>query len=218
MDNLIMLSHFGDACANSFLGFIPWNFYLQMDPANNCEITNFYLLGGNSGIILILLAILDDLFRAVGLLAVAFTIFAGAKFVLSQGSPDEAAKARTTGINALVGLGISMIAIAVTSFVGNQVGNQGGGSVGNHISLGNLPNPTNAAGGDLIHVALTISFGILGAIAFLIIVIAGLQYVLAQGDAQATAKAKNTIIYALVGLVLAIVAQSIVSFAVNIHP
>jgi len=62
---------------------------------------------------------------------------------------------------------------------------------------------------------LGIVFSILGALALLIIVISGLRYILAGGDPQRTAKAKQGIIYALVGLAIAISARAIVAFVVN---
>lgn len=62
---------------------------------------------------------------------------------------------------------------------------------------------------------LMVAFGILGALSVLIIVIAALQYVLSAGDAQKVAKAKDAIIYALVGLVVAILAYSIVAFVLD---
>jgi hypothetical protein len=55
-------------------------------------------------------------------------------------------------------------------------------------------------------------FGIFGAVAFLFIVIGGFRYVISSGDPKNTAKAKNTIIYALVGLVITISADAIVNF------
>lgn len=62
---------------------------------------------------------------------------------------------------------------------------------------------------------LQLVFGLLGAIALLMVTIGGLKYVSSQGDPQATAKAKNTILYAIVGLVVAIAAFSIVTFVVQ---
>ena len=58
-------------------------------------------------------------------------------------------------------------------------------------------------------------FGIMGAVALLVITIAGFKYVLSQGNPQETAKAKNTILYALIGLVVAILAFNIVKFVVG---
>lgn len=64
-------------------------------------------------------------------------------------------------------------------------------------------------------VILGVVFTIIGALALLMIVISGLRYILAGGDAQKTAKAKEGIVYALVGLVVALTAQAIVSFVVG---
>lgn len=54
-----------------------------------------------------------------------------------------------------------------------------------------------------------------GLVSVLLILIGGLRYVLSSGDPQATAGAKNTIIYAIVGLIIAIVARSIVVFVLT---
>jgi hypothetical protein len=59
---------------------------------------------------------------------------------------------------------------------------------------------------------LQIVFGLAGSIAVLVIVIAGIMFILSQGDPQKSAKARNTIIYAGVGLGLMVSAFSIVSF------
>jgi hypothetical protein len=81
------------------------------------------------------------------------------------------------------------------------------------IQPGGLPQ----AGADpsAIQTILSITFGILGAFAFLMIVIAGLRYMVAAGDPQKTAQARNTIVFALVGLAIAISAQVIVAFVVK---
>lgn len=59
---------------------------------------------------------------------------------------------------------------------------------------------------------LQIAIGIIAAISLLFIVVGGLRYVLSDGDPQNASKAKSTIIYALIGLVIAISAQAIISF------
>lgn len=74
--------------------------------------------------------------------------------------------------------------------------------------------PTVSANSDNIKTALSLTLGAVGAICVLIITIAGIQYVISQGDPQQTAKAKNTIIYAFVGLVIVMAAFSIVRYVV----
>ncbi len=57
--------------------------------------------------------------------------------------------------------------------------------------------------------------GLLGSIAFIIMIVAGFKYVTSRGDPQAIAKAKNTIIYAAVGLVISVSAYTIVAFVIS---
>jgi hypothetical protein len=56
---------------------------------------------------------------------------------------------------------------------------------------------------------------LLGAIAVIMIVIGGIRYTTSNGDSSAIASAKNTILYAVVGLVVAIMAYAIVNFVVR---
>lgn len=72
--------------------------------------------------------------------------------------------------------------------------------------------PKTGADSSIIETLLTLTFSVMGAVAFLVIVIAGMQYVLSRGDADKAAKARNTIIYAAIGLVIAVMAFTIVRF------
>ena len=81
------------------------------------------------------------------------------------------------------------------------------------IKAEGLPKP--AADSASIADILSIVFSIIGALALLVIVISGLRYILATGDPQKTAKAKEGIVYALVGLAVALMAQAIVVFVVK---
>lgn len=63
--------------------------------------------------------------------------------------------------------------------------------------------------------AMRLAFGLAGGIALIIVTVAGFKYVLSQGNPQETAKAKNTILYALIGLVVSALAYSIVTFFVT---
>jgi hypothetical protein len=78
------------------------------------------------------------------------------------------------------------------------------------LSLSGIPH-ANATQGTLQSI-LGVFFGILGAIAVLMIVIAGFRYIVSAGDAGAAAKARNGVLYACVGLVIAIAAEVIVQF------
>jgi hypothetical protein len=77
-----------------------------------------------------------------------------------------------------------------------------------------LPTP-GASAGNLQNI-LQIIFGVLALVAILVIIIwGGLRFVTAQGDPQEVAKARNTIIYAGIGLGVAVSGEIIVSFVLN---
>lgn len=60
---------------------------------------------------------------------------------------------------------------------------------------------------DLVRVAALVAVGF--------VIYGGIQYVISQGSPDATNRAKNTIINALIGLVLAVVAAGLISFIGN---
>lgn len=75
--------------------------------------------------------------------------------------------------------------------------------------------PQVSAGTPELQQILQIVFGISAALAVLFVVIGALRFVVSDGDPQDTARARNTIIYALIGLLIALAAEAIVSFALN---
>lgn len=81
------------------------------------------------------------------------------------------------------------------------------------VCIDHLPN--TPANGDTVQTILTIVIRVIAAVALLFVVIGGIRYVLSQGDPGAVSKAKATIVYALIGLVVAIVAQAIVVFVIR---
>jgi hypothetical protein len=56
---------------------------------------------------------------------------------------------------------------------------------------------------------------ILGAISVIMIIIGGLRYVISGGDSSAVSAAKNTILYAIVGVIVAILAYAIINFVIG---
>lgn len=59
---------------------------------------------------------------------------------------------------------------------------------------------------------LPVVFAVAGVVAMLVIVIAGIQFMLSRGDPQKAATARNAVIYAVIGLTLSTLAFSIVRF------
>lgn len=55
-------------------------------------------------------------------------------------------------------------------------------------------------------------FGIMGSIAVIVVIVGGLQYVLSAGDPKRTARAKETILYAIIGIVISLSAYAVVAY------
>lgn len=56
---------------------------------------------------------------------------------------------------------------------------------------------------------------IIGAISVIMLIIGGIRYVVSGGDSGAVTSAKNTILYAVVGIVVAILAYALVNFVIG---
>jgi Type IV secretion system pilin len=116
-----LLQYFGATCSHSFFGIPPWYKYLiaagKLD--DTCRVTNLKIPDDLS---LVALGIVDILLRLAGLVAVGYVIYGGIQYVVSQGEPDRTKRAQGTIVNALIGLAITIVSVAIVSFIGNKVG------------------------------------------------------------------------------------------------
>lgn len=73
---------------------------------------------------------------------------------------------------------------------------------------------TNLVGGpnSLIKTVSNVLLFVLGAIAVIMIIIGGIRYVISNGDSSQITSAKNTIMYSVIGLIVALLAYAIVNF------
>ena len=119
-------------CSNNvtFFGLEPWYKFLPVAVDNSkngtgrCEVSlaDHPILGNKSFVLLIALAILDDLVRVAALVSLFYVIYGGIQYTTSQGSPDSTTKARQTILNALIGLTLALLAVSIVNFVGNHIG------------------------------------------------------------------------------------------------
>jgi hypothetical protein len=71
------------------------------------------------------------------------------------------------------------------------------------------------AQGGVFQVASNTLIFIVGAVAVIFLIIGGLRYVISNGDPKNVEAAKNTILYAIVGIVVAIISFALVQFVIN---
>ncbi len=59
---------------------------------------------------------------------------------------------------------------------------------------------------------------IVGIVAVIMLIIGGIKYVVSGGDSKKVTDAKNTVLYAIIGLVIAVFAYAIVNFVISSLP
>ncbi len=74
---------------------------------------------------------------------------------------------------------------------------------------------SSLASGSEIQTILSIVFMIIGSLAVLFMILSGVRYIVSGGDPQKVAKAKDGILYALVGIVVSVSAEAIVAFVLG---
>lgn len=75
--------------------------------------------------------------------------------------------------------------------------------------------PQATANGHALQNILQLAIAVAGALALLFITISGFRYVISSGNPERVAKAKNGIIFSLVGLIACVLAEAIVAFVLG---
>lgn len=105
-------------CSQNFLTFPTWFRGLVKVDHGECVIVSPDAAGGLSGFIWhIVLNVIEMALQAVVYLTAGFILWGGFQFLTSQGSPEANAKGRQTIMNAVIGMGISIAAIAAVNFI-----------------------------------------------------------------------------------------------------
>lgn len=68
---------------------------------------------------------------------------------------------------------------------------------------------------DLIKNVINIVLGVVGILAVVMMIMGGISFITSQGDAGKVTKARNTILYGVVGLIVALLAFAIVNFVLS---
>lgn len=121
---------------------------------------------------------------------------------------------------------IAAFIVLTPTFVGGAALAQGGGGgatsaaadavcEGVELTGGNCNGNGNNGLNRVIEQAINIFSIIIGVIAVIMIMVGGLKYITSGGDSAGVSSAKNTILYAVVGLVVVAMAQIIVKFVLN---
>ncbi len=156
----------------------------------------------------IALNIMEDLATLATYLVIGYVIFGGYLYMFSYGDPVKAATGKKTIYRAFIGLAIAMLAKVILGAI--------------HAALGESFGQTSCAveecisGDDLVKSAIDWFIGMSGLVAVIFIVVGGVGYMTSRGDPTKLQKAKSTLIYALIGLLIVALSRVLTTFIFNI--
>lgn len=81
-----------------------------------------------------------------------------------------------------------------------------------HSGVQKLDDPNGLDLWNVLNTIINVALYIIGFVAVVMLILGGFQYTTSSGDASKVTKAKNTILYGIIGLVVAILAYAIVNF------
>lgn len=185
----------------TFLNFKTWYAGLHKVDGGGCVIKSPSEAGGLQSFILkVVMNVADIIFMAVGYIAFFYVLYGGMQFIISQGNADKMAKARMTIMNALIGIVIAATSVIIVRF-----------SLDGLIGAGN-EDSSGASFEDVLNGALNIFYFISGAVAVITIIISGFTMVTVGNKSDSVAKARNSILYAVIGIVIIVFAKTITWF------
>lgn len=141
-------------------------------------------------------------FLAMSMVATGAFISVGTVSVLAQATPVQAPTTTTT----------TPLTSSIADNVCRGVLSADSGSVPQNTTVQNCQESGDASFSFLIKRIINIFSVVVGAVSVIMIIIGGFRYIISGGDSSGVSGAKNTILYAIVGLVIVLFAQVIVRF------
>lgn len=199
----VMAAPVSAANCPTILGMRPW--YDGLTDADCNEVDSNLFKGDDlkKSIWRIVLNVTSDLGIIVGVLAVGFIIYGGYMYIISEGDPGRAARGKKILTSAIIGLIISLLATVIVNFIINVLTSGGSGAM------------TEVDPTELVKNGFNTAYAMAGIVAVGFIIYAGADYVIAVGDPGKIAKSHKTIMYALIGLAVVILAAVITNFVLG---
>ncbi|MDO4612077.1 MAG: pilin [Candidatus Saccharibacteria bacterium] len=196
----------------TFLGMYSWD----------CGLTTTTGAGGKptividstdalkGGILIIISNVLIDLSIIATYIVVGYVIYGGYMYIFANGDMNKVMGGKKTLTRAFIGLAV----VACTNIILNTIRFAFMGQNGAFPQ--NCAEAECVSSNDLIRNALGWIIGISGAIAAIFLVVGGIGYATSAGDSAKLQKAKNTIIYSLIGIAIVGLSQIATNFVIGI--
>lgn len=187
-------------CGEPFLGLIAW-----------CDGVNIHDQESlKYGIWQIAANVVTDITIIAAYLIIGYVIYGGYLYMLSAGDTGKVATGKKALTQAFIGLAIIMSAHIILATIRVIL-------LGAEGKLDNCATEACATvPGTVIINALQWAIGVAGFVAAIFVVYGGISYATSSGEAAKLQKAKQTILYALIGLAIVALAELITAFVSNI--
>ncbi|HET7529233.1 MAG TPA: pilin [Candidatus Saccharimonadales bacterium] len=126
----------------------------------------------------------------------------------------------TASLAVTLALSLGLAAPAFAQTAQQQINN--GLCAGSNLQFTSSPGQCSAAGSDanakinsIVHTVVNLLSAVVGIVAVIMIIVGGFRYVTSGGNDTSVTAAKNTILYAIIGLVVVALAQIIVRFTLS---
>ncbi len=191
-----------DFSCRSVLGLTSWDCGISDIDSTDSLKANIWTIVAN---------IVNDVTIIAAYLVIGYVIYGGYQYVFSGGDPGKAANGRKTLARAFIGLAITMSASVIMGAI--RIALMGGnGNIGTcDLTSGNSCIDPNTMVTNLIQWTI----GMVGIVAAIFVVYGGITYITSSGDSTKTQKAKQMILYALIGLIIVALAEIITAFVSN---
>lgn len=151
---------------------------------------------GNAGIASVLTSLFNFALWGIGIAAVVMTIYAGFMYIISAGRPDRVKLAFQSIVYIAVGFGIVILARSIVE------------------AIAPIANQSNIQG--VVSSGITFFLWVVGVAATIMVIISGMFYITSAGDPGRTKAAKDTLMYAVIGLGIALIGGGIITYLQSI--
>ena len=191
----------GSISCPSFLGLVSWDCHTNIKGISSTEAlkSNIWQIAAN---------VANDIIVIAAYLVLGYVIYGGYLYMFSYGDPGKAAGGKKTLTHAFIGLAIVMSAYAIMSTIRFAL-------LGSNGKLGNCVTGSCVDPNTMIKNMIEWVIGVAGVVAAIFVVYGGISYATSSGDPNKTTKAKQVIIYALIGLAIVGLAEIITAFVSN---
>lgn len=186
-----------DNC-NTLLGLTPWDCGVNISNEESLK----------NGIWQIVANVATDITVVSAYLVLGYVIYGGYLYISSSGDPGKAANAKKTLSHAFIGLAIVMSSYIIMNSI--RIALLGASGTFSDCARRQCVNAN-----DLVTSSIQWVIGIAGVVSAIFVVYGGISYTTSAGDPSKLQKAKQTILYALIGLVIVGIAEFITAFVSN---